>query len=86
MPSSWFINPANLIANSPYMTDDPDKGLQRFVQIFQSIPALEPLYLQAEKDFNVRYFFRWVSVWVALCERGRATWSDGDARGQAPPF
>jgi hypothetical protein len=73
MPSSWFINPANLIASSPYLTDDPDKGLRRFVQVFQSIPALEPLYLQAEKDFHVRYFFRWVSVWVALCVRGRAT-------------
>ena len=47
MPASYFIDPMLLYETSKYVTRDPDTPV-RFVQVFQSLPFLEPLYTEFE--------------------------------------
>lgn len=47
-----WLDPKPLYETSPYITHDPDRPV-RFVQVFQSIPKLEPFYTEFEKNFDV---------------------------------
>jgi hypothetical protein len=57
MVNYTWIDPQPLYAVSPYKTAE---GV-RFVQVFQSIPELEPYYLEFEKNFDVSKAFLFVS-------------------------
>lgn len=65
--SSWWVDPAGLYKSSPYVTRDPDNPV-RFVQVFQSLPALEPLYTECEKGFDVSTAFQLIrdSTWLPV--------------------
>lgn len=62
-----WIDPKGLYESSPYITHDPVKPV-RFVQLFQSLPALEPFYTEFEKNFDVSASFKAISenCWVPI--------------------
>ena len=66
MASGW-IDPVGLYKTSPYVTRDPDNPV-RFVQVFQSLPALEPLYTEWEKRFDVSRAYQLIrdNAWLPV--------------------
>lgn len=62
-----WIDPAGLYKSSPYVTRDPDNPV-RFVQVFQSLPALEPLYTEWEKQYDVSHAYQLIrdSCWLPV--------------------
>ncbi len=55
LPTWLWRDPRPLYKTSPYITCDPDQPERctHFVQVFQSVPFLEPLYSEWEKKFGV---------------------------------
>ena len=62
-----WIDPKPLYATSPYQTHDPDHPV-RFVQVFQSLPFLEPFYTEWEKNFDVSLAYRLIrdNQWLPI--------------------
>lgn len=65
--SKLWIDPTKLYKTSKYITHDPQRPV-RFVQVFQSIPALEPFYTEYEKNFDVSEAFRLIrdNKWLPI--------------------
>lgn len=63
-PSWLWRNPLPLYQTSPYMTREKT----RFVQIFQSLPLLEPFYTEWEKNFDVSESYRIIrdNAWLPV--------------------
>lgn len=67
LPPWLWQDPTPLYKTSQYITRDPVNP-RRFVQVFQSIPVLEPLYTEFEKNFNVKESYRIIrdNTWLPI--------------------